>query len=65
MRGDGPGGVIPERGGSLTVNIRSESDQIADELSSKVDGGAVRAVVAANGAEAGLKREKQMPAPTL
>jgi amidohydrolase len=59
--GDGPGGVIPERG-SLTVNIRSESDQIADELSSKVDG-AVRAVVAANGAEAGLKREKQMPAP--
>ncbi|MDD3599548.1 MAG: amidohydrolase [Firmicutes bacterium] len=59
--GKGPGGVIPEQG-TLTVNIRSESDQIADELGSRVDR-AVKAAAAANGAQAELEREKQMPAP--
>lgn len=60
--GNGPGGVIPEQG-ALTVNIRSESDQIADELACKVNG-AVKAAVAANGAEAELEKEKEMPAPS-
>jgi len=59
--GGRPSGVIPEQG-ELTVNIRAESDEMADELRVRVDS-AVRAAAGSIGAGVRLEREKRMPAP--
>jgi len=59
--GGKPSGVIPEQG-ELTVNIRAESDEMADELRVRVDS-AVRAAAGSIGAGVWLEREKKMPAP--
>ena len=59
--GGKPSGVIPEQG-ALTVNIRAESDEMADELRARVDA-AVRAATSSIGAGVRLEREKKMPAP--
>ena len=59
--GGKPSGVIPEQG-ALTVNIRAESDEMADELRARVDA-AVNAAAGSMGADVWLEREKKMPAP--
>jgi len=59
--GGKPSGVIPEQG-ELTVNIRAESDEMADELRVRVDT-AVKAAAGSVGAGVWLEREKKMPAP--
>lgn len=59
--GGKPSGVIPEQG-ELTVNIRAESDEMADELRGRVDS-AVQAAAGSIGADVWLERDKKMPAP--